>query len=130
MVQYDPDAWKTFFHERLASAMGTRGALTLFGQQLPGRASPHELIAEHFAAEQAEPVTIRGATFDKWLILPHRPDNHWWDCAVGSAVAASVEGMVWSAASAAGAPEPAEKPTKPISLKAMREQKMAAAGRR
>ena len=39
--------------------------------------------------------TIRGITFDKWHESINRPDNHLWDCLIGTAVAASVTGLVW-----------------------------------
>ena len=55
------------------------------------------MLSNHCAAEAAEPETIRGTTFDKWDQLPHRPDNHLFDCIVGAAVAASVLGLQWSA---------------------------------
>lgn len=105
MVQFDPDSWKTFLYERLTTEPGGAGHLSLFGRS----AADHELFAEHCAAEQAEGVTIRGTTFDKWQVLPHRPDNHLWDCLVGCAVAASVQGAVWSPASVAPAPKPGKK---------------------
>lgn len=124
MVQFDPDAWKTFCHERLTTAMGGRGCLTLFGRA----ASAHSLIGEHCAAEQAEAATLRGQTFDKWSQLPHKPDNHLFDCLVGCAVAASVEGLTWSAAIAAGQPEAQEKPRERVRLSDL--QKAKREGRR
>ena len=93
MVQFDPDAWKSFLFERLTTGMGGHGVLTLHGRQ----ANAHEMLSEHLAAEYAEPVTIRGSTFDKWLNKPHQPDNHLLDALVGTAVAASVQGATWSA---------------------------------
>ena len=102
MVQFDPDAWKSFLFERLTTAPGGRGYLSLFGRD-PGT---HELLTSHLAAEAAEPVTIRGQTFDKWSIRPHQPDNHLLDAAVLSAVAASVQGTTWSAS---GTPTPKPK---------------------
>jgi hypothetical protein len=105
MVQFDPDAWKTFLYERLTTEPGGAGRLALFGRS----AADHELLAEHCAAEQAEAVTIRGTTFDKWQVLPHRPDNHLWDCLVGCAVAASVQGSVWSPSSVAPVARPGKK---------------------
>jgi hypothetical protein len=93
MVQFDPDAWKTSLFERLTTMPGGRGRLTLFGSS-SGKPD-HEMIAQHCAAESAEPATLRGATFDKWTVKPHKPDNHLWDCLVGTLVAASVQGLVW-----------------------------------
>lgn len=92
MVQFDPDAWKSFLYERLTTAPGGRGGLNLFGKSI----AAHEMIAEHCAAEGAEPKTLRGSTFDKWDQKPHRPDNHLLDTLVGCCLAASVCGLVWS----------------------------------
>lgn len=92
MVQFDPDAWKTFLHERMTCGMGGAGAFTLYGKE-PGE---HEQLAAHLAAEYAEPLTLRGATFDKWAMLPGQTDNHLLDVLVGCCVAASVQGLVWS----------------------------------
>ena len=30
---------------------------------------------------------------DEWKIRPDKTENHWWDCIVGCAVGASVEGI-------------------------------------
>jgi phage terminase large subunit GpA-like protein len=92
-VQFAPDAWKTALCERLTTAAGGRGCLTLYGRSI----AEHELIGLHCAAEYATQVTIRGASFDKWEIRPHRPDNHLLDCLVGASVAAGVSGLTWSA---------------------------------
>ena len=92
-VQFDPDAWKTFVYSSLTAAPGGSTGLWLFGRS-PAR---HELLAHHCTAEVAAPVTLRGMTFDKWELLPHKPDNHLWDCLVGCAVAGSVLGLQWSA---------------------------------
>jgi hypothetical protein len=34
----------------------------------------------------------RGRTVDEWKLRPERGDNHWFDCLVGAAVAASLQG--------------------------------------
>jgi hypothetical protein len=93
MVQFDPDEWKTRLHGLLTVPLGGPAGLVLFGRS----AAAHEMLAAHCAAEYSAPVTIRGATFDKWEQRPDRPDNHLWDCAVGAAVAAGVAGQQWSA---------------------------------
>ncbi len=36
----------------------------------------------------------RGRTVDEWKMRPEARDNHWWDCTVGCAVAASMCGCV------------------------------------
>jgi hypothetical protein len=35
----------------------------------------------------------RGRVVDEWKLRPERADNHWFDCLVGCAVAASVVGV-------------------------------------
>ena len=112
MVQFDPDMWKTFLYERLTTDLGGAGCLTLYGRD----ALAHEMIGEHCAAEQAEPATVRGTTFDKWAPLPHKPDNHLWDCLVGCAVAASVTGLKFSAS---GRPVPKKKAKPAVDIVAM-----------
>ena len=40
---------------------------------------------------------MQGRRVDVWQLRPQRPDNHWWDCIVGTAVAASVDGVTLDA---------------------------------
>jgi len=42
-------------------------------------------------AEKRTTVEAQGRRVDEWTALPDR-DNHWLDCLVGAAVAASVQG--------------------------------------
>ena len=35
----------------------------------------------------------QGRTVDEWKQHPNHPENHWLDCAVGCAVAASMQGV-------------------------------------
>jgi hypothetical protein len=64
-------------------------------------------------------VTLRGTTFDKWEVRPDRPDNHLWDVAVLSCVAASVAGLQWSAS---GVPVPRPEPVPQKSWKDQQRQ--------
>ena len=86
---YDTNFWKSFVHARLATPIGDRGCLTLFG----ATPAKHRLLAEHLTAEYRITTTARGRTVDEWRLRPERADNHWWDCLVGAAVAASVQGV-------------------------------------
>jgi hypothetical protein len=86
---YDTNYWKTFVHTRLSVAMGDRGCLSLFGD----RAHEHRLFAEHLCSEFRVRTTGRGREVDEWRIRPERFDNHWFDGLVGSAVAASIQGV-------------------------------------
>jgi phage terminase large subunit GpA-like protein len=86
----DTNYWKSFVHARLAVPMGDPGCLSLFGRE-PG---PHRLLADHLTAEYRVKTEARGRTVDEWKLRAGRPDNHWLDCLVGAAVAASIQGAV------------------------------------
>ena len=89
-VVYDTNYWKSFVHARLAVAMGDRGCLSLFGDG----PDQHRLLAEHLSAEYRVKTEGRGRTVDEWKLRPERGDNHWFDCLVGCAVGASMQGVV------------------------------------
>lgn len=86
---FDTNYWKSFVHARLAVAMGDRGCLSLFGDS----ADRHRLFAEHLSAEYRVQTQGRGRTVDEWKQRPERGDNHWFDCLVGCAVGASIQGV-------------------------------------
>ena len=89
-VQIDANYWKTFVHARLATSPGDRGCLTLFGE----KSGEHRLFAEHIASSETWVRTIgHGRTVQEWRLKPSAPDNHWLDCLVGCAVAASMSGV-------------------------------------
>lgn len=89
-VQIDTNYWKTFVHGRLAEAPGDRGAMTLFGKT----DSEHRLFADHVAGSETWVRTQgQGRIVQEWTLRPSRPDNHWFDCLVGCAVAASMCGV-------------------------------------
>ncbi len=89
-VVYDTNFWKSFVHARLAVAMGDRGCLSLFGD----KPEQHRLFAEHLTSEYRVKTEGRGRTVDEWKQRPERGDNHWFDCLVGCAMAASMQGVV------------------------------------
>jgi hypothetical protein len=97
-VVFDANYWKSFVYSRLAVPMGDRGCLSLFGDK-PDR---HRLFAEHLTAEYRVRTEGRGRQVDEWKLRPERSDNHWFDCLVGTAVAASVQGAVLEGTQAAG----------------------------
>jgi hypothetical protein len=72
-----------------AMRMGDRGCLSLFGQD----PETHRLFAEHVTAEYRVKTEGRGRRVDEWKARPEQPDNHWLDCLVGSAVAASIQNV-------------------------------------
>jgi phage terminase large subunit GpA-like protein len=88
-VTYDTNYWKSFVHSRLKVAMGDRGCLSLFGDG----PQQHRLIADHLSSEYRVRTEGRGRTVDEWKVRPERADNHWFDCIVGCAVAASIQGV-------------------------------------
>ena len=78
-----------FCHDRLATAHGDRGCLSL-----PTRPANHRMFADHVAASEYWVRTEgRGRTVNEWQPRPSAPDNHWLDCLVGAAVAASTLGV-------------------------------------
>jgi hypothetical protein len=52
------------------------------------------MFAEHLTAESPTITTKNGRTVGEWSMRPGRSDNHWLDCIVGCAVAASMLGAV------------------------------------
>ena len=72
--------------------MGDPGSLSLFGRD----EKAHRLLAEHLSAEFRVKTLARGRTVDEWKLRASRADNHWFDCLVGVAVAASIQGAALS----------------------------------
>ncbi len=87
-VVFDTNYWKSFIQARLAVPMGDPGCLSLFGRQ-PER---HRLLAEHLTSEYRVRTEGRGRTVDEWKLRVDGLDNHWLDCLVGCALAASMGG--------------------------------------
>jgi hypothetical protein len=81
---YDTNWWKTFVAARLRLPLGDPEAIALCAGQ-------HELLAEHLTAEYPVRTEARGRVVDEWKTQGR--DNHWLDCLVGSAVAASIAGL-------------------------------------
>ena len=84
-VIYDTNAWKTFVASRLKLPAGDPQSLTIHSGE-------HQMLVEHFTAEYPVRVEALGRVVDEWQALPGR-DNHWFDCAIGAAVAASYAGV-------------------------------------
>ena len=87
-VLIDTNYWKSFVHARLAVAMGDPGCLSLSGRD----EKVHRLLADHLTAEYRVKSAAQGRVVDEWKLRATRPDNHWLDCLVGCAVAASLQG--------------------------------------
>jgi hypothetical protein len=84
-ILYDTNSWKTFFAARCKLPVGDLQAFTIHD----GR---HEMLLEQLTAEYPTRVEAKGRVVDEWRLIPGR-DNHWLDCLVGSAVAASFTGI-------------------------------------
>ncbi len=95
-VLWDGNFWKSFLAQRLSTPLGQAGAMTLPGKE-PNR---HRLLADHLAAERPVAVESRGRKIEEWKLAQVHRDNHWLDCVVGCAVAASMEGCALGATSA------------------------------
>jgi len=89
-VLVDTNFWKSFGHDGLAAPPMDRGCIGLYGTAK----TDHALLAEHIArSERWVEVTGPYGTVREWTPLPTRLDNHWLDCLVGCAVAASMCGI-------------------------------------
>ncbi|MBI1373648.1 MAG: hypothetical protein GC159_13040 [Phycisphaera sp.] len=91
-VLIDTNYWKSFVHARLAVPMGDPGCLSLFVPD--ASAGAHRLVSEHLTAEYRVRTEGRGRQLDEWKLRKPGLDNHWLDCIVGCAVAASMQGSV------------------------------------
>jgi hypothetical protein len=77
--------------------MGDPGCLSLFGRADRTGVSPadqHRLLADHLTSEYRVKTEGRGRTVDEWKLRVEGLDNHWLDCLVGCAVAASIQGGI------------------------------------
>ncbi|MCG3127088.1 MAG: hypothetical protein CHACPFDD_01946 [Phycisphaerae bacterium] len=83
--------------------MGDPGCLWLFGRTgrmgVPPANQQHRLLAGHPTSEYRVKTEGRGRTVDEWKLRVDGLDNHWLDCLVGCAVAASMQGATLSAPS-------------------------------
>jgi hypothetical protein len=91
---YDTNFWKTFSAARLRLSLGDPEAITL-------HAGDHDMLVEHLTSEFPVRTEARGRVVDEWK-LDGRRENHWWDCLVGAAVAASMAGVAPVATEAGG----------------------------
>lgn len=87
-VLFDSNHFKSFIADRLLLPLGTRSALTLFGE----RPADHRLFADHLTAETRVATEGRGRRVEEWSMTPGR-DNHYLDVLVMNAVAASIQGV-------------------------------------
>ncbi len=83
------NVWKDFLVNRLATPMGDRGCLSLFGD---GN-EDHRMLCDQLTAETRERASIGEYEYWQYVLPPHKPDNHFFDCLVGCCVLANVEGL-------------------------------------
>ena len=115
---YDTNFWKSFVSARLRLAIGDPEAMTLHQGE-------HDLLLEHLTSEYPVRTEARGRTVDEWKLLGR--DNHWFDCLVGAAVAASITGLQPTASEAGGRRrKKVEIPTTPGGRKIITLRKMGA----
>lgn len=87
-VLVDTNYWKSFVQARLATPMGDKGCLSLYGHE----PTEHIMLAEQLSAEYFVPVTAKERVVNEWKMKPGISDNHFLDCLVGCAVGASMLG--------------------------------------
>ena len=114
-VVFDANYWKSFVASRLLMAVGDRGCLSLWGRS----GETHMLFAEHLTAEYRVKTEGRGRKVEEWKMRPEAKDNHWWDGAVGCAVAASMVGCVLAGTDA----HAREKPKVKVKLSELRKSR-------
>lgn len=100
-IRFDANHWKSFAQSRILTALGDSGCFSLYGR----KGEDHELLADHVTAEAPTPVTANGRTVHEWSMKAGKADNHWFDCLVGCAVAASVLGVTLKESESASKPE-------------------------
>ena len=118
-VTYDTNYWKTFTAARLRLATGDPEAIVFC-------AGEHDLLFDHLTNEYpVRTESARGRTVDEWKLSGNRFENHWWDCLVGAAVAASIQGVSPAATETGGrARRKAAIPTTPDGRKRIEIRKM------
>jgi phage terminase large subunit GpA-like protein len=87
----DTNFWKSFLVERMRQDTKDAGALTFYGRTRQD--ADHDMLADHLTCEYGVEVEASGRKITEWSAPPNA-QNHWLDCLVGCAVAASVEGAV------------------------------------
>ena len=79
---------KSFAFQRLVAAMGDPGSVTFCRDG----GDHHALLFDHLTSEYFTPASEGDMKYDKWMKIPGRTENHWWDCLCYSIVANAMEG--------------------------------------
>lgn len=88
VTMIDVNHWKTIVIDSVAAAPGDPCSMTIFGDSQ----TVHPLFASHFDAEFCVQTEGYGRKVVEWKPKPGKLDNHWFDCAVGCFVGASMLG--------------------------------------
>lgn len=81
---YNTNWWKSFVRLRIKTGIEGKGSLSFYG----GADHTHQKLWKHLLGESSSKLAGQYGTIDKWVLKPGEP-NHWWDCLVMAAVAAS-----------------------------------------
>ena len=94
-VTVDANWWKTFTASRLKLPVGDPEGITI-------HAGEHDLLFEHLTSEYpiSEESKSTGRRVDVWR--KGLGENHWWDCLVNAACAASISGVTPASSEAGG----------------------------
>ena len=86
--------------------VGAQGSLTLY----KGDAMYHKMVADHQVSEYSVRTEAKARIVDEWKERPNKPDNHFFDCLVGCAAAASMRGITLEGSRR----KPGSKPKQPL----------------
>lgn len=89
-LEVDVNWWKTFIHQRFATAINDPGCYSLYKVQSE---QLHRLICEHLTSEYRINLTGPHGSVDEWYEKPGSPDNDFFDAVVGASAIASFEGI-------------------------------------
>lgn len=119
-VSYDTLPWKSRMAEAILAAPGSTGSFYFWGDDLQ---RDHPLLTIHMLSEYRVKTSGGGRVVEVWKPRPDTRENHWWDCLIGCAVAASVVGVTYDSGEAAGEPVRNEPPKQRVDHRAVYEAK-------
>jgi Terminase large subunit gpA, endonuclease domain len=99
-ASFDANFWKSFVVNGLLAPPGVPASIYLFGDKI----YQHRMLVQHLLSEYRVSTAGRGRKLEEWKNRPGQTENHFLDGCVGAAVAASIAGLQWSSATAAGMP--------------------------
>lgn len=85
---YNTNWWKSFARLRIQAGINARSTLTFYA----GTPADHDRLFTHLLGETSSKLAGQYGVIDQWVLTPGQP-NHWWDCLVMAAVAASASGV-------------------------------------